>query len=112
MKLFQYQKAAPTVNSLLSIFSAFTAGGIILLFLGKNPLFLYGQLFIQGMGSTFGIVETVIKMAPLLIVSAGLLIAFSGGLWNLGVEGQLLIGAMLTGWLAPQLVSLLPLTCV
>lgn len=109
MKKIRYQKAAPTVNSLLSIFSAFTAGGIILLFLGKNPLLLYGQLFIQGMGSTFGIVETVIKMAPLLIVSAGLLIAFSGGLWNLGVEGQLLIGAMLTGWLAPQLVSLLPL---
>jgi general nucleoside transport system permease protein len=109
MDKIRYPKAAPAVNSLLSIFSAFAAGGIILLFLGKNPLLLYGQLFIQGMGSSLGIVESVIKMAPLLIVSAGLLVAFSGGLWNLGVAGQFLIGAIMAGWLAPQLIPLLPL---
>ena len=109
MKQFHYDKAAPAVNSVLSILCAFFVGGFILLFIGKNPLLLYGQLFIQGMGSSLGIVETIIKMAPLLIVSAGLLIAFSAGLWNLGVEGQFLMGAMLTGWLAPKLVLFMPL---
>ncbi len=108
MKSFHYHKAIPIAGSVLSILFAFLAGGAILLFLGKNPFLLYGQLFIQGVGSTIGIIESVIKMAPLLIISAGLLIAFSGGLWNLGVEGQFLVGAMLTGWLAPQLVPFLP----
>jgi simple sugar transport system permease protein len=105
----RYEKAAPAVNSILSIILAFIAGGIILLFIGKNPFLLYGQLFIQGMGSSLGVIETIIKMASLLIVSAGLIVAFSGGLWNLGMEGQFLMGAMLTGWLAPKLVPCLSL---
>jgi simple sugar transport system permease protein len=107
MKPLHYDKAAPAVNSVLSILCALFTGGVILLCIGKNPFSLYGQLFIQGLGSSLGIVETIIKMAPLLIVSAGLLIAFSAGLWNLGVEGQVLMGAMLTGWLAPKLVPLM-----
>ncbi|MBW1695738.1 MAG: ABC transporter permease [Deltaproteobacteria bacterium] len=109
MKPIRYEKAARAVHSVLSIIFAFVAGGLILLFIGKNPLLLYGQLFVQGIGSSLGIIETIIKTAPLLIVSAGLLVAFSGGLWNLGVEGQFLIGAMLTGWLAPKLVPFLSL---
>jgi simple sugar transport system permease protein len=47
-------------------------------------------------------------MAPLLIVSAGLLPCFSAGLWNIGIEGQFLVGAILTGWAAPGLAGLLP----
>ena len=109
MKQTRNDNAAPAVNSILSIVSAFLVGGIILLFIGKNPLSLYRQLILQGMGTSLGIIETIIKMAPLLIVSAGLLVAFSGGLWNLGVEGQFLMGAMLTGWLAPQWIPFLPL---
>ena len=109
MKKISYEKTAPAVNSILSIVFALIAGGLILLFIGKNPVTLYTQLFIQGLGSSLGIIETIIKMAPLLIVSAGLLVAFSGGLWNLGVEGQLLIGAMLTGWLAPIIYPYLSL---
>jgi ABC-type uncharacterized transport system permease subunit len=104
MKQIRYDKTAPAVNSMLSVISAFVVGGVILLFIGKNPFTLYWQLILQGMGSSLGIIETIIKMAPLLIVSAGLLVAFSGGLWNLGVEGQFLMGAMLTGWLAPKLI--------
>jgi len=107
MKQIHYRKTAPAVTSILSILSAFVAGGVMLLCIGKNPFLLYGQLFLQGMGSSLGIIETIIKMAPLLIVSAGLIVAFSGGLWNLGIDGQLLIGAMLAGWAAPKLIPFL-----
>ena len=109
MTPLRFHKIEPAAHTVLSVILAFIAGGIILQFIGKNPFNLYGQLFLQGMGSSLGIFETIIKMAPLLIVSTGLLIAFSGGLWNLGVEGQFLMGAMLTGWAAPKLSSLLPL---
>jgi simple sugar transport system permease protein len=60
------------------------------------------------MGTSLGVIESVIKMAPLLIISAGLLSCFSAGLWNIGVEGQFLIGAILTGWAAPPLSATLP----
>jgi simple sugar transport system permease protein len=60
------------------------------------------------MGTSLGLIESIIQMAPLLIVSAGLLACFSAGLWNIGVEGQFLIGAVLTGWSAPWLSAALP----
>ena len=60
------------------------------------------------MGTSLGLIESIIKMALLLIVSAGLLACFSAGLWNIGIEGQFLIGAVLAGWAAPSLSALLP----
>ncbi|MCP4689371.1 MAG: ABC transporter permease [Desulfobacterales bacterium] len=103
MKQTWREKTAPARNSALSILLALVAGGVILVFIGKNPFVFYTQLFLQGLGGSLGAIETIIKTAPLLLVSAGLLLAFSGGLWNLGVDGQFLIGAMLAGWLAPML---------
>lgn len=50
----------------------------------------------------------MIKAAPLLIVAAGLLIALRAGVWNIGGDGQLLIGAVATGYLAPRLVGDVP----
>jgi simple sugar transport system permease protein len=103
-----YDDVAPPLYSVLSILCAIIAGGIILLFIGKNPFAYFGQLFAQGMGTSLGVVESVIKMAPLLIVSAGLIACFSAGLWNIGVEGQFLIGAMLVGWIGPTFSEVLP----
>ena len=82
-------------------------GGIILFAIGKNPIVYFGLLFARGMGA-LGLIESIIKMIPLLIISAGLLVCFSAGLWNIGSDGQFLIGAMLTGWAAPWLSNALP----
>jgi len=98
----------PAVLSIGSILLSLIAGGIILLLIGKDPMLYFSLLFARGMGTSLGLIEAVIKMAPLLIISAGLLPCFSAGLWNIGVEGQFLIGAMLTGWAAPGLSAALP----
>jgi simple sugar transport system permease protein len=98
----------PALFSILSILLSLITGGIILLFVGKNPLIYFGLLFARGLGSSLGVIETIIKMAPLLIVSAGLLACFSAGLWNIGIEGQFLIGAVMAGWTAPLLYATLP----
>ena len=108
MKKLDYNVVAPPLYSVLSILFALITGGIILFFIGMNPFIYFGQLFTQGMGSSLGIIESIIKMAPLLIVSAGLIACFSAGLWNIGVEGQFLIGAMLVGWAGPALAANLP----
>jgi simple sugar transport system permease protein len=98
----------PALFSILSILLSLITGGIILLFVGKNPLIYFSLLFARGLGTSLGVIETIIKMAPLLIVSAGLLTCFSAGLWNIGMEGQFLIGAALAGWAAPLLYPTLP----
>ena len=82
-------------------------GSMILLAIGKDPLVYFGLLFARGMGA-LGLIESIIKMIPLLIISAGLLTCFSAGLWNIGTDGQFLIGAMLAGWSAPWLLRSLP----
>ena len=98
----------PAILSMVSILFSLLSGGIILLIIGKDPLLYFSLLLARGLGSSLGAIESIIKMAPLLVISAGLLSCFSAGLWNIGAEGQFLFGAMLTGSTAPLLAAALP----
>jgi general nucleoside transport system permease protein len=98
----------PLAGSLLAIVAAFLVGGLFLLTMGKDPLAVYDRLVGRGLLSSFGVTETLIKAAPLLVVAAGLLVALRAGVWNIGVDGQFLVGAILTGWVAPALVDDVP----
>ena len=88
---------APLLTSLAAIVAAMILGGIFLALRGKDPLAAYGMLFARGLGTSYGITETLIRMAPLLIVSAGLLISLRTGVWNIGIDGQLMVGALCAG---------------
>lgn len=71
---------------------------IVLLAAGAPPLEAYA-LIVQGMlGSLDRIANIIISWAPLLLATVGLLITFSAGLWNIGVEGQIVLGAIGTTW--------------
>lgn len=100
--------ARPLLSSACAILAAFVAGGVFLALRGKDPLAAYRLLFGRGLFSSFGVTETLIKSAPLLLVGAGLLIALKAGVWNIGIDGQFLVGACLTGVVAPKLVGDLP----
>jgi simple sugar transport system permease protein len=102
------QSLAPLLSSILTIGAAFLIGAIFLWLVDKDPLKAYGVLVSRGIGSAFGLTETLIKMAPLLLVSAGLLIALKASVWNIGVDGQFLIGASLVGIVAPKLAGVVP----
>jgi simple sugar transport system permease protein len=98
----------PLLSSILAISAAFLSGGIFLWLAGKDPFQAYSILVSRGIGSSFGLTETLIKMAPLLLVSAGLLVALKASVWNIGVDGQFLIGASLVGLVAPRLAGVMP----
>ena len=108
MKDFDFTALKPAALSIVSILFSLVTGGLILLLIGKDPVLYFSLLFARGMGTSLGVIEAIIKAAPLLIISAGLLPCFSAGLWNIGVEGQFLIGAMLAGWTAPMLSVAFP----
>ena len=47
-------------------------------------------------------------MAPLLLIAAGLIVVFRANIWNLGIDGQFLLGAAVAVGIAPELVAALP----
>jgi simple sugar transport system permease protein len=100
---------APVLGSLFAVVAAFLVGAIFLWLVGKDPFLAYGLLISRGLGSSFGVTETLIKMVPLLLVSAGLLVALKAKVWNIGIDGQFLIGASLVGIVAPKLAGVIPL---
>ena len=98
----------PVAGSLLAVVAAFVTGGLFLALRGKDALGAYELLVRRGLGTSYGVTETVIRMAPLLIVGAGLLISLRAGVWNIGIDGQLLVGALLSGVVAAEVVGRVP----
>lgn len=81
--------------ALMAVGAAFLVGAIILYLAGVNPATAYYWLF-YGAFSATSFIETLVRATPLLLVSLGLAIAFTARIWNIGAEGQLYIGAILT----------------
>jgi simple sugar transport system permease protein len=100
--------AAAGARVALPILLALAVGAAIILALGKDPLAYYGFVVQRGLLSPSGVQDTITRMAPLLLIAAGLIVAFRAGLWNLGVDGQFLLAAVLTAAAAPKLAAVLP----
>ena len=71
---------------------------LILISAGASPLEAYKNMLTGSVGSMRKFAEVLVTFVPLLLVTAGLLITFSAGLWNIGVEGQIVLGAIATTW--------------
>ena len=99
---------ASVLRVLVPILLALIVGGIILLILGKDPLAYYGYVVERGLLTWGGLQETFTRMSPLLLIAAGLIVAFRAGIWNLGGDGQFLLAAVITAALAPALIGVLP----
>ncbi|RUU98861.1 ABC transporter permease [Mesorhizobium sp. M6A.T.Cr.TU.017.01.1.1] len=90
------------------ILAALIIAGCILLAVGVDPLAYYGFVLKRGLLSPLGIQQTLTRMAPLLFLAAGLIVAFRAGMWNLGGDGQFLLGAVTAAASAPVLVEVMP----
>src|SRR5580692_6089014 len=99
---------ATMLRVLIPVALALVVGGLILLVLGKDPLGYYGYVLQRSLLRWGGAQETLTRMAPLLLIAAGLIIAFRAGIWNLGGDGQFLLAAVVSAALAPALIGILP----
>jgi ABC-type uncharacterized transport system permease subunit len=93
---------------LVPVLLALFVGGVVLLALGKDPLVYYGDVVTRGLLHWGGLQATITRMAPLLLIASGLIISFQAGIWNLGIDGQFLLAAVVTAALAPVLVGAMP----
>ena len=99
---------ATLLRVLIPVTLALVVGGLILLALGKDPLGYYGYVLERSLLRWGGAQETLTRMAPLLLIAAGLIVAFRAGIWNLGGDGQFLLAAVASAALAPVLGAILP----
>jgi ABC-type uncharacterized transport system permease subunit len=88
---------------LLPVILALGLTTIILLAVGAPPLEAYRNIVEGALESPDKLASVVTAAVPLWLCSAGLLITFAAGLWNIGVEGQIVAGALLATWLALNL---------
>lgn len=92
---------------LLAVLTALVIGGLIILISGGNPLEAYRGLFEGAFGSPKAISETFIWATPYIFAGLAVALAFKGGLFNIGAEGQLAMGALTAAWLGYGLPQLL-----
>ena len=87
---------------------ALVLAGIILIIAGVDPISYYAYVLQRGLFSWIGLQQTLTRMAPLLFIAASLIVAFRAGIWNLGTDGQFLLGAVTAAAAAPLLVAVIP----
>ncbi|MCI0578340.1 MAG: ABC transporter permease [Chloroflexi bacterium] len=83
----------PIVAALL-----FTSG--LLLLFDTHPLAAFQAMFEGAFGDSSKTLSVLAFWIPLLLAAAGLLVTFTAGLWNIGVEGQIVMGAIGASWIA------------
>jgi general nucleoside transport system permease protein len=89
----------------LAIFTAVVLGGIIIASVKGNPFLAYYGLIQGSFGSAKALSETAVWATPYIFAGLAVALAFKGGLFNIGAEGQLAVGAVfaaLIGYALPE----------
>lgn len=91
----------------LAILTAVVLGGIIIASVRGNPFLAYYGLIQGSFGSLKGLSETAVWATPYIFGGLAVALAFKGGLFNIGVEGQLALGAVATAFVGYALPDML-----
>jgi len=89
----------------LAIVTAIVLGGLIIISVGGNPFLAYAGLIQGSFGSAKALSETAVWATPYIFAGLAVTLAFKGGLFNIGAEGQLALGATfaaLVGYALPK----------
>ncbi len=98
MRFFSQKTADALLRYLLMLLLALGLFGVILLLSGRNPLQSYADIFRATLGSSYGFSEVLVAMIPMVITAVAVALPSRAGLINVGVEGQLYMGACLATW--------------
>jgi ABC-type uncharacterized transport system permease subunit len=79
---------------LISVFLALVVAALLLFASGTNPAAAYASMLSAAVGSPYAISTTIVKALPRLLPALGIAVALRAGLWNIGAEGQIYVGAL------------------
>jgi simple sugar transport system permease protein len=75
-------------------------GAALFFVLGKDPARGLALLFVEPVNGAYALSELSVKATPLLLIALGLSVAFRANVWNIGAEGQFILGAIAAGGMA------------
>jgi general nucleoside transport system permease protein len=115
-RLALYQRAGGIITPLLTTLFAFLMGGIVVAATGHNPLSTYEGIF-NGTGlnylwaddralAEFNLQQTLLVTTPLILTGLAVAFAFRCGLFNIGGQGQSIVGAMVAVWVGTVWVDM------
>lgn len=97
----QPSKVMRWFTPVIAVILTMIAGGILFAILGKDPVEAIKLIFIDPIFhetySAYSLSQFMIKAGPLILIATGLSIGFRAGVWNIGAEGQFIMGAIAGG---------------
>src|SRR6266550_648496 len=88
--------ASPVIAIVLTL----ATGAALFALLGKPPVEALKIYFLDPLMDSWALQEIAVKATPLVLIAVGLSLCYLGNAWNIGAEGQFLIGAVAGSWLA------------
>ncbi|MCE8509846.1 ABC transporter permease [Ruegeria pomeroyi] len=82
---------------LVAVLATMICGGLLFAVLGKNPVEAIGTIFWEPLFGEYAFYyrpQLLVKGAPLVLIAIGLSLGFRAGIWNIGAEGQYIMGAI------------------
>ncbi len=100
-------RAAPSklmtlASPLIALAVTVVIGVVLFLLLGKDPVQGLRMFFVEPIMSGYAWSEIAVKAVPLVLIALGLALCFRANVWNIGAEGQYILGAVFAGGIAMQ----------
>ena len=92
--------AIALLSPVIAIALTLVTGAILFAFLGKPPIEALRIYFFEPLTDPWSLQEIAVKATPLVLIAIGLAMCYLANAWNIGAEGQFIIGAITGGWLA------------
>jgi len=87
-------------SPLIAVVLTLASGYLLFSLLGKDPVQAFQVFFVKPVETRYGVGELLLKATPLILCATGLALGFRANVWNIGAEGQLVIGAIVGGGVA------------
>jgi general nucleoside transport system permease protein len=87
-------------SPLIAVALTIVTFAVLFAIMGKNPLTAIYVYFIEPLTDPFSLQEIVVKATPLVMIAVGLALCYIANIWNIGAEGQFIVGAVCGSWLA------------
>jgi simple sugar transport system permease protein len=92
--------AAAIASPLIAISLTLLTIAVLFAMLGKDPVTALEVYFVEPLTDSYSLVELVVKATPLVMIAVGLSLCYLANVWNIGAEGQFIVGAVCGSWLA------------
>ena len=95
-------RAMSIASPLIALAITVVIGTVLFLLLGKDPVRGLAVFFVEPVKSFYALTELAVKATPLLLIALGLAVCFRSNVWNIGAEGQFIVGAIFASGVAMQ----------